>query len=70
MQIARFTNVREHSLRTHCLLACGRNGSALKRPPLITFTRSLKHFSEQAFLIDLARVSWKDVDLIPSVEDA
>jgi hypothetical protein len=24
----------------------------------------------QAFLINLARVSWKDIDLIPSVEDA
>jgi hypothetical protein len=29
-----------------------------------------KHFNEQAFLIDLALVSWKDIDLIPSVEDA
>ena len=29
-----------------------------------------KHFCEQAFLIDLTRVSWKDIDLIPSVEDA
>uniref|UniRef100_A0A4W5JJP9 Reverse transcriptase domain-containing protein n=1 Tax=Hucho hucho TaxID=62062 RepID=A0A4W5JJP9_9TELE len=28
------------------------------------------HFCEQAFLIDLARVSWKDIDLIPTVEDA
>ena len=41
-----------------------------KRPPLITVKRSLKHFCEQAYLIDLARVSWKDIDLIPSVEDA
>ena len=49
---------------------CIRNGSAVKRPPLITVKRSLKHFSEQAFLIDLARVSWKDIDLIPSVENA
>ena len=38
--------------------------------PHITVKRSLKHFCEQAFLIDLARVSWKDIDLIPSVEDA
>uniref|UniRef100_A0A8C7Q8L7 Reverse transcriptase domain-containing protein n=1 Tax=Oncorhynchus mykiss TaxID=8022 RepID=A0A8C7Q8L7_ONCMY len=52
------------------LIACIRNGSAVKRPPLITVKRSLKHFSEQAFLIDLAGVSWKDIDLIPSVEDA
>ena len=41
-----------------------------KRPPLITVIRSLKHFSEQTFLNDLAQVSWKDIDLIPSVEDA
>ena len=57
-------------LSDHCLIACIRNGSAVKRPPLITVKRSQKHFSEQAFLIDLAPVSWKDIDLIPSVEDA
>ena len=44
--------------------------SAVKQPPLITVKLSLKHFREQAFLIDLARVSWKDIDLILSVEDA
>jgi hypothetical protein len=44
--------------------------SAVKRPPLITVKCSLKHFSEQVFQIDLALVSWKDIDLIPSVEDA
>ena len=54
----------------HCLIACVRNRSAVKQPPLITVKRSLKHFSKQAFLIDLARVSWKDIDFIPSVEDA
>jgi hypothetical protein len=57
-------------LSDHCLIACVLNGSAVKRPPLITVLRSLKHFSEQAFLIDLACVSWKDIDLIPLVEDA
>ena len=41
-----------------------------QRPTLITVKRSLKHISEQAFLIDLAGVSWNDIDLIPSVEDA
>ena len=51
-------------------MACFRIGSAVKRPPLITVIRSLKHFSAQAVLIDLAQVSWKDIDLIPSVEDA
>jgi hypothetical protein len=30
----------------------------------------VKHFREQAFLIDLAGVSWNDIDLIPSVDDA
>jgi hypothetical protein len=61
--------VFNQDLSDHCLMACVRNGSVVKRPPLITVKRSLKHFSEQAFLIDLARVSWKDIDLIPSVED-
>jgi hypothetical protein len=46
------------------------NGFTVKRPPLITVKCSLKHFSEKTFLIDLARVSWKDIDLILSVEDA
>lgn len=49
---------------------CVRNGSAIKRPPLIINKRSLKHFCEQAFLYDLAQVPWKDIDLIPTVEDA
>jgi hypothetical protein len=38
-------------LSNHCLIACVLNGSAVKRPPLIIVKRSLKHFSEQAFLI-------------------
>ena len=57
-------------LSNHCIIACVRNGSVVKQPTLITVKRSLKLFSEQAFLIGLARVSWKDSDLIPSVEDA
>jgi hypothetical protein len=61
--------VFNQDLSDHCLIACVRNGSAVKRPPLITVKRSLKHFSEQAFLTNLARVSWKDIDLIRSVED-
>ena len=64
------SDVFNHNLSNHCLIACVRYVSAVKRPPLITVKRSLKHFCEQAFLIDLARVSWKDIDLIPSVEDA
>ena len=63
--------VFNHDLSDHCLIACIRvHGSAVKRPPLITVKRSLKHFSEQIFLIDLARVSWKEIEHIPSVEDA
>ena len=45
-------------LSDHCLIACVRNGSAVKRPPLITVKRSLKQFSEHAFLIDLPLVPW------------
>jgi hypothetical protein len=41
--------------------------SAVKQPHLITVKCSLKHFNEQVFL---ARVPWKDIHLIPSVEDA
>jgi hypothetical protein len=62
--------VFNQDLSDHCLIACIRHGSAVKRPPLITVKRSLKHFCEKAFLIYLARVSWKDIELIPSVEDA
>ena len=62
--------VFNQDLSDHCLIACVHIGSAVKRPPLPTVKRSLKHFSEQAFLIDLAQVSWKDIDLIRSVEDA
>ena len=47
--------VFNQDLSDHCLIACIRNGSAVKRPPLIKVKRSLKHFSEQAFLIDLER---------------
>uniref|UniRef100_A0A674B6E2 Delta-like protein n=1 Tax=Salmo trutta TaxID=8032 RepID=A0A674B6E2_SALTR len=50
--------VFNQDLSDHCLIACIRYGSAVKRPPLITVKRSLKHFCEQAFLIDLARVSY------------
>ena len=42
-------------LSDHCLIVCVSNRTAVKRPPLITVKRSLKHVSEQAFLIDLAR---------------
>uniref|UniRef100_A0A8C8M2N6 Dynamin-like GTPase OPA1, mitochondrial n=1 Tax=Oncorhynchus tshawytscha TaxID=74940 RepID=A0A8C8M2N6_ONCTS len=38
--------VFNQDLSDHCLIACIRNGSAVKRPPLITVKRSLKHFSE------------------------
>ena len=62
--------VFNQDLSDHCLIAYICNRSAVKRPPLITVKRSLKHFSEQAFLINLAGVYWKDIDLIPSVEDA
>jgi hypothetical protein len=64
------TAVFNQDLSNHCLIACVSNESAVKRLPLITVNCSLKHFSEQAFLINLAWVSWKDLDLIPSVEDA
>ena len=56
--------VFKQDLSDHCLIACVRNGSAVRRTPLTTVKCSLKHFCEQAFLIDLARVSWKDIDLI------
>ena len=60
--------VFNQDLSDHCLITCVRYGSAVKRPHLITVKQSLKHSCKQAFLIDLARVSWKDFDLILSVE--
>jgi hypothetical protein len=61
--------VFNQDLSNHCLIACVCYGSAVKPQPLITVKRSLKHFCEHAFLINLSWVSWKDIDLIPSVED-
>ena len=49
--------VFNRDLSDHCLIACIRYGSAVKRPPLIIVKRSLNHFSAQACLIDLARRS-------------
>ena len=60
--------VFNQDLSDHCLIAWVRNGSTVKQPPL-TVKRSLKHFSEQAFLIDLAWLSLKYIDLILSVDD-
>ena len=62
--------VFNQDLSDHCLIAYVHYGSVVKRPPLNTVKRSPKHFCEQAYLIDQARVSWKDIYLIPSVEDA
>ena len=45
-------------------------GNFLHGIAFITVKRSLKHFCEQAFLIDLSGISWNDIDLIPSVDDA
>ena len=65
------TAVSNQDLSDHCLIACTDNEFAVKRPPSpITVKRFLTHFSEQAFLGDLARGSWKDIDLIPSEEGA
>jgi hypothetical protein len=41
--------VFNQDLSDHCRIARVRNGSAVKRPPLITVTLSLKHFSDQAW---------------------
>ena len=62
--------VFNQDLSDHCLITCVHNGSAVKQTALIIVKRSLKHFSEQAFLTDLAQVSWKDINLIASIEDA
>jgi hypothetical protein len=64
------SDIFNQDLSNHCLIDCVRNGSAVHRPPLITIKCAPKHFSEQAFLIDLAWVSWKDIDFILSVKDA
>lgn len=62
--------VYNQDLSDHCLIGCVRNETGVKRPPLISVKRCLKHFSEQAFLNDLNAISWLNINLIPSVEDA
>ena len=37
------SDVFNQDLSDHCLIACIRYGSVVKRPPLITVKRSLKH---------------------------
>ena len=61
--------VFNQNLNDHCLIAYVLGPRPNNHPSSLS-NAPLKHFREQAFLIDLARVSWKDFDLIPSVEDA
>lgn len=44
------SGVFSQDISDHSIIACVRNGSAIKRPPLIINKRSLKHFCEQAFV--------------------
>ena len=56
--LSKYTNaVFNQDLSDHRLIASIYNRSTVKRPPLITVKDTVKLFSKQAFLIDLARVS-------------
>ena len=59
-----------NDLSDHCAISCVRSTKLPKGNGLTVFRRCLKHFSEQAFLHDLALVDWFRITSIPSVEDA
>lgn len=64
------TGVFCNDLSDHCFTACIRNGSIMKRPTIITQRRLFKNFNDQAFLHDLAEVSWDRLSLIPDINNA
>ena len=59
-----------NDLSDHCAIACVRNTKLPKTNGLTVIRRCFKHFSEQAFLHDLAAVDWFRMSLIPSMDEA
>lgn len=59
-----------NDISDHCTIACVRSTKLPKAKGWIVLRRCFKHFSEQAFLHDLAEVDWSRIALIPSVDDA
>lgn len=59
-----------NDISDHCTIACVRNTKLPKSNGLTVLSRCFKHFSDQAFLHDLARLNWDRLKLIPTVDDA
>ena len=59
-----------NDISDHCTIACVRSTKLPKNKCLLVLKRCFKHFSEQAFLHDLAEVEWSRLALIPSISDA
>ena len=59
-----------NDISDHCTIACVRCTKLPKAKGLIVLRRCFKHFSEQAFLHDLAEVKWHFIALIPSIDVA
>ena len=59
-----------NDLSDHCAIACVRSTKMPKSNGLTVIRRCFKHFSEQAFLHDLAQMDWSHVSLIPSVDES
>lgn len=62
--------VFSNDMSDHCAIACVRSTKLPKLEGQIVLRRSFRHFSEQAFLQDLSRVKWLQIELIPTIEDA
>ena len=59
-----------NDLSDHCAIACIRSTKMPKTNGLTIIRRCFKHFSEQAFLHDLALLDWSHISLIPSVDES
>ena len=64
------TGVFADGLSDHCVIGCVRNTRLPKTQGLTIVRRCFKHFSEQAFLSDLANLNWEAICLIGSIDDA
>lgn len=58
------------NMSDHCVIGCVRDTKIPKSKGLVIFRRCFKHFSEQAFLHDLADIEWDRLALIPTIDDA
>lgn len=59
-----------NDISDHCTIACVRSTKLPKTKCLTVLRRNFKHFSEQAFIHDLAGAQWSHFALFPSITDA